>query len=201
MADMPRIPLPSSRDDLTEDAQREVWDRVVSGPRGRVVGPLRAAIHAPELARAWSALGESLRFGTSLGKRLSELAIIVTGRRWSAQVEWTVHAQAAADAGVEPAIIAAIRDGAPPRFAQPDDALVYDYTRLLLRDGTVPAALHAQVTQRFGVKGVVELTALVGYYTMVSMTLNAHGIPLPEGETEPLAAPARGLFELPARQA
>lgn len=192
-----RIPLPAKRDDLATDAQREVWDRVVSGPRGRVVGPLRAAIHAPDLARTWSALGESLRFGTSLGKRLSELAIIVTGRRWSAQVEWTVHAQAAADAGVEPHIIAAIRDGAPPRFTQPEDALVYDYARLLLRDGTVPAALHAQVTQRFGVQGVVELTALVGYYSMVAMTLNAHEIPLPDNAAPQLTAPPEGLFVQP----
>lgn len=194
---MPRIPLPALREDLTDDVQRAVWDGVVAGPRGRVIGPLRAAIHAPDLARAWSSLGESLRFGTSLGKRLSELAIIVTGRRWSAQVEWFVHARAAADAGLEPTVIDAIRDGIPPRFTQPDDALIYDYARLLLRDGTVPAALHARVTERFGVKGVVELTALVGYYSMVAMTLNAHEIPLPDDATPPLAAPAEGLFDQP----
>jgi 4-carboxymuconolactone decarboxylase len=194
---MSRIPLPAQREDLTDDAQRAVWDSVVAGPRGRVVGPLRAAIHAPDLARAWSSLGESLRFGTSLGKRLSELAIIVTGRRWSAQVEWFIHAQAAADAGLEPPIIDAIRDGRPPRFAQSDDALVYDYARLLLCHGAVPADLHARVTQRFGVKGVVELTALVGYYSMVAMTLNAHGIPLPDDAAPPLVAPAEGLFDLP----
>lgn len=194
---MPRIPLPATRDDLEDDAQRAVWDKVVAGPRGRVIGPLRAAIHAPVLAQAWSTLGESLRFGTSLGKRLSELAIIVTGRRWSAQVEWFVHARAAADAGLEPSIIEAIRDGRPPSFTQPDDALIYDYARLLLRDGNVPAALHAQVTQRFGVKGVVELTALVGYYSMVAMTLNAHEIPLPEAATPELAAPSQGLFDQP----
>jgi 4-carboxymuconolactone decarboxylase len=200
MAEMPRIPLPATREDLSTDAQREVWDRVVSGPRGRVVGPLRAAIHAPGLARAWSALGEALRFNTSLGKRLAELAIIVTGRRWSAQVEWHVHAQAAAEAGLEPDIIAAIRDGAPPRFAQPDDALVYDYARLLLRDGDVPDALHAAATARFGVQGVVELTALVGYYSMVAMTLNAHAIPLPDGAAPALRAPPEGLFDQPAAQ-
>ncbi|MBW6398269.1 carboxymuconolactone decarboxylase family protein [Roseomonas sp. HJA6] len=194
---MPRIPLPATREDLADDAQRAVWDSVVAGPRGRVIGPLRAAIHAPDLARAWSALGESLRFGTSLGKRLSELAIIVTGRRWSAQVEWFVHAQAAADAGLEPEVIAAIRDGAPPDFTHPDDALIYDYARLLLRDGTVPAALHAQVTERFGVPGVVELTALIGYYSMVAMTLNAHDVPLPDGATPPLTAPPEGLFAQP----
>lgn len=193
---MPRIPLPSSRDELDE-AQQAVWDKVVSGPRGQVIGPLRAAIHNAELARNWSALGESLRFGTSLGKRLSELAIVVTGRRWSAQVEWYVHARVAAENGVEPEVIEAIKDGKPPRFTQPDDALVYEYARLLLQEGDVPDELHARATARFGVKGVVELTALVGYYSMVAMTLNAHGVPLPDDAPLPLTAPARGLFELP----
>ena len=75
--------------------------------------------------------------------------------------------------------------------------MVYDYARLLLRDGNVPTALHARVTERFGVKGVVELTALVGYYSMVAMTLNAHAIPLPDAAAPPLAAPAQGLFDQP----
>ena len=104
---MPRIPLPSSRDELDE-AQRAVWDTVVSGPRGQVIGPLRAAIHNAELAGRWSALGETLRFSTSLEKRLSELAICVTGRRWSSQVEWFVHAATAAKVGVAPAVLEAM---------------------------------------------------------------------------------------------
>jgi 4-carboxymuconolactone decarboxylase len=194
----PRIPLPSSRDEL-DAAQREVWDKVVAGPRGTVIGPLRAAIHNAELAARWSAMGEALRFNTSLPKRLSELAICVTGRRWSSQVEWWVHARVAAEAGIAPAILDAIRAGTPPRFADPAEALVYDFARALQQDGRVPDATYQAAREAFGVKGVVELTALVGYYTMVSMTLNAHGIPLPDGEAEPLEPPASGLFDLPDR--
>lgn len=194
---MPRIPLPATRDDLAEDAQRAVWDRVVAGPRGTVIGPLRAAIHNAELAGAWSALGESLRFNTSLGKRLAELAIIVTGRRWSAQVEWFVHARVAAEAGLEAEVIEAIRAGAPPRFHRTDDRLVYEFARLLLQRGDPGPELHAAATARFGVKGVVELTALIGYYSMVAMTLNAHEVPLPGDAAPPLVAPETGLFELP----
>lgn len=193
----PRIPLPS-RDELDE-AQRAVWDRVVSGPRGQVIGPLRAAIHNAQLAGCWSALGEALRFNTSLPKRLSELAICVTGRRWSSQVEWWVHARVAAEAGVPTEVLDAIKTGEPPVFTRADEALVYDFARALQHDGRVPEAIYAAAVEAFGVKGVVELTALVGYYTMVSMTLNAHGIPLPEGEAEPLRAPAEGLFSLPPR--
>lgn len=190
----PRIPLPG-REEL-DDAQRAVWDRVVSGPRGTVIGPLRAAIHNAELAGRWSAMGEALRFGTSLPKRLSELAICVTGRRWSSQVEWWVHARVAEEAGIAPAILDAIREGRPPVFADPQERVVYEFARELQQSGRVPDAIHAAVRESFGVKGVVELTALIGYYTMVSMTLNAHGIPLPDGEADPLEPPATGLFEL-----
>lgn len=192
---MARIPLPSSRDELDE-AQRKVWDGVVSGPRGQVIGPLRAAIHNAELAERWSALGESLRFSTSLDKRLSELAICVTGRRWSSQVEWFVHAATAAKVGVSAGVLDAIREGRAPTFDKRDEAVVYEFARTLQADGRVPDAIYDEARALFGVKGVVELTALVGYYTMVSMTLNAHGVPLPDGEVEPLVAPATGLFTL-----
>lgn len=194
----PRIPLPASREELDE-AQRAVWDKVVAGPRGQVIGPLRAAIHNAELAARWSAMGEALRFNTSLPKRLSELAICVTGRRWSSQVEWWVHARVAAESGIAPAILDAIREGRPPVFAQPDEALVYDFARCLQQDGRVPDGTYHAAREAFGVRGVVELAALIGYYTMVSMTLNAHGVPLPDGEAEPLAPPATGLFSLPER--
>jgi 4-carboxymuconolactone decarboxylase len=179
-------------------AQRRVHDAIISGPRGTLIGPLRAAIHNPELAERWSALGEILRFRTSLPKRLSELAILVTGRRWTSQVEWWVHARAAADAGLDAAIIAAIREGAVPDFDDAKEALVYRFACALQQNGQVPRDIYDDAVRQFGVAGVVELTALIGYYTMVSMTLNAHEIPLPEGVAEPLEAPSSGgLHVLP----
>jgi 4-carboxymuconolactone decarboxylase len=193
---MPRISLPASPDGL-DAAGREVWAEVTAGPRGRMAAPLRAAIHNPDLARHWSRLGEVLRYRTGLGPRLSELAILVTGRRYSAQVEWFVHAREAARAGLSPQVIEAIRDGRPPPFADGDEALVYAYARDLLMEGRVDEALHRRTTARFGVRGVVELTALVGYYVMVAMTLNAHEVPLPEEAPPPLRPPPSGLFALP----
>src|SRR5215210_2266506 len=75
---MPRITLPSP-ESMAPD-QRRVYDRIVSGPRGRIQGPLRAALHNAELADRWQALGELLRYNTTLTPRQSELAILVTGR-------------------------------------------------------------------------------------------------------------------------
>jgi 4-carboxymuconolactone decarboxylase len=192
---VPRLPLPGPEQLSPE--QRAVFDKVVAGPRGRVQGPLRALIHSPELAARWSELGEYLRYRISLPAKLKELAIITVGRRWSAQVEWHVHSRAALAAGLGADIVAAIRDGEAPAFADPDEALVYGYTRELQLHGTVSAALHAAAHDRFGLAGVVELTALIGYYTMVSLVLNAHEIPLPEGAVPEIAAPAAGLAPLP----
>lgn len=180
---MARIPLPG-RDELSPE-QAAVHDRVVAGPRGTIIGPLRAAIHNPELAAAWSALGEVLRFRTALPKRLNELAIILTARRFNSQIEWWVHARAAAEAGLPPAIIDAIRDGRPPAL-DAAEAEVHAFTRALHHDGQVPLPVYDAIVARWGARGVVDLTALIGYYTMVSYTLNAHEIPLPDGVAPPL---------------
>jgi 4-carboxymuconolactone decarboxylase len=177
--------------------QKRVHDAVVAGPRGQVIGPLRAVIHSPELAERWSSLGEFLRFGTCLPPRLNELAIIVTGRRWSSQIEWWVHARAAAAAGLPDDVIEAIRTGEAPAFADVDDAAIYEYARQLQLNGQVDEATYTAVVKRWGARGAVELTGVIGYYTMVSMTLNAHEIPLPDGVASPVQAPEEGLFPLP----
>lgn len=181
---MARIPLPTPESMTPE--QRRVHDAVVAGPRGAVVGPLRAVLHSPELADRWQRLGEFLRYRTSLPPRLSELAILVTARRWNSQVEWYVHARAALGAGLPQAVIDAIRLGRSPEFDAPDDAAVYEYARELQEFGQVSESVYGKVLGRWDALGVVELTALIGYYSMVSMTLNAHQIPLPGGAEPPL---------------
>ncbi|PZW45958.1 4-carboxymuconolactone decarboxylase [Humitalea rosea] len=192
---MPRIPLPAR--DTMDAEQARVHDGIVAGPRGTVIGPLRAVIHSPVLAERWSALGETLRYDTVLPKRLNELAIIMTGRRYTSLIEWWVHSRAAAAAGLPETVIEAIRRVEPPVFAEAADAEVYEYVRELMQTGRVSAAHYDAVVARWAARGVVELTALVGYYSMVSMTLNAHGIPLPDGIEDTLAPHPEGLVELP----
>src|SRR5262245_4296147 len=104
-----RIPL------LTPDAmtaeQKRVYDQVVAGPRGKVQGPLLAALHRPDLADKWQQLGEILRYRTSLLPKLNELAILVTARFWNCQLEWLIHAEAATKAGLRPSVIDDIKHG------------------------------------------------------------------------------------------
>jgi 4-carboxymuconolactone decarboxylase len=181
---MARIPLPTP-DSLTPEGRR-VYDAIASGPRGGVRGPLRAALHRPELADKWQQLGELLRYRTSLPPRLSELAILVTARHCNCQLEWLIHAEMARKAGLAEEIIEAVRSRRQPADADPAEHDVYAYADELNRLSTVSEATHRLISGRFGVVGVVELTALIGYYTMVAMTLNAHDIPLPEGAAPPL---------------
>ena len=176
---MPRINLPSP--EQMDPAQRAVYDRIVSGPRGKIQGPLRAALHNPELADKWQALGALLRYGTSLPPRLSELAILVTGRACQSPFEWYAHRIEAEKVGIEAPILEALLAQTLPPGLSEDEAAVYHYAVELNRDKSVSDATYATALARFGERTVVELTALVGYYTMVAMTLNCHEIPLPEG--------------------
>ncbi|MFK8033923.1 MAG: carboxymuconolactone decarboxylase family protein [Hyphomicrobiales bacterium] len=174
----PRIPL-LGPDELNE-AQKAVYDKIVSGPRGALVGPLRAALHNPSLADRWQALGQVLRYETSLPPDLNELAILVTARHWNSELEWTIHARAAREAGLGEGVIEAIRVCEAPKFTSALEREIYEFSRELLEFGKVGDSAYGTLLDRWGTIGVVEVTALVGYYSMVAMTLNAHGIPLPE---------------------
>jgi 4-carboxymuconolactone decarboxylase len=179
-----RIPLPAP--DAMTPEQRRVYDQIVSGPRGTLVGPLRAALHRPELADKWQQLGELLRYRTSLPPRISEVAILVTARRWNCQVEWHMHAIAAAHAGVAADVVEDIKQRRRPATADAQTLAIYDYAAELTASGSVAQTTYDAVRLAWNDVGVVELTALIGYYTMVAMTLNAHEIPLPAGIEPPL---------------
>ena len=185
---MPRIPLVTEASMTTE--QRRVYDAMRSGPRRSVpVGPLAAAMHRPDLAEKWSDLGLVLRFNSSFPARIREFVILLTGRFWDCQFEWFSHEAEARKAGVSDATIETLRAGGGS-FAAPDEQAIHDYAIELLRDHRVSDASYQRILQAYGTAGIVELTALIGYYAMVALTLNAHDIGAPDGATSPL--PDRG---------
>jgi len=190
VSNMPRISLPAP--EHMDAAQRAVYDKIVSGPRGKIQGPLRAALHNPELADKWQALGALLRYGTGLPPRLSELAILVTGRACQSPFEWYAHRIEAEKVGIEARIIDALLAQTLPPGMSDDDTAVYHYAVELNQHDSVSDATYARALSRFGERTVVELTALIGYYTMVAMTLNCHEIPLPEGAAPAFLLPQQG---------
>jgi len=181
---MPRIPLVSEAS--MTDEQRRVYDAMMNGPRrSPPVGPLAAAMHRPGLAEAWSALGLVLRFNSSLPPRLREFVILLVGRHWDCQFEWFSHEPEARKAGLSTETIETLRQGGAT-FAAADEQLIYDYATELLRHHHAADATYQAVLAAYGTARIVELTALIGYYCMVALTLNAHEIGVPEGAQPPL---------------
>ena len=173
-------------DEMTPD-QRRVAEAAASGKRGRLPAPLRAWLHSPEMGDRAQRLGEFLRYDTSLDPGLSELAILVTARAWTAQYEWYAHKREALKAGIDPSVIDAIARRQSPMLSDPRAQAVYDYAQELHTHHMVTEPVHAAAVAAVGETGVVELVGLLGYYTLVAMTLNAFEIDVPHGEKPELA--------------
>ncbi|HWA81353.1 MAG TPA: carboxymuconolactone decarboxylase family protein [Acetobacteraceae bacterium] len=171
-----------------DEEQRRVHDAVLAGPRGRVTAQMPFWLRSPGLADPAQRLGAFLRFESELPAKLRELAILVTARATTAQVEWCIHRPIAETAGLSPAIADAIAARAEPVFTDEDEALTYALARALCQSYGIGEALFGRGLARFGEKGMVELVGLVGYYTMVAMTLNAFDADLPEGMASPLSS-------------
>lgn len=168
---------------MTQD-QRAVAEQITAGPRGEVRGPFLALIHHPALAGRIQALGEELRWKSKLPKRLLELAVLVTARRWSCQHEWFMHEKLAREAGLDATIIAAIAERVFPQDASPEEAETYQFCAEAHASGRVGDATFEAVKARFGLDGALELLVACGYYSMMAMVLNSAGMPLP-GNAEP----------------
>lgn len=159
--------------------QKTVYDAIASGPRGRVRGPLAVWLHRPKLADLAQALGEYCRYGTSLEKRLSELAILIMGRTWNAEFEWWAHKPIALKEGVSEAVVEAIRTGVTPVFDKEDELVVYDFLITLHKDRAIPDALYGRAVAVLGEERVVDLVGIAGYYSLISMTIQVFGIQPP----------------------
>ena len=179
--------LPDLTPEKMSPAQRNVHNAIDSGPRGVVQGPLKVWLHSAELASRAQDLGAVCRYHTSLPKRLSELAILITGAHWKAGFEWFVHAPEAIKAGIDPAVVEAIHAGREPEFSRTDEAALYAFTHEMLEQRSVSDSTYKQAVAALGELGTVELVGILGYYALISMTIVAFEVPVPEGAPEPFA--------------
>ena len=153
---------------------------VVSGKRGKVPAPMIPWLRNPELARRAQRLGELLASTARLSPKLSELAILVCARHWNSHHEWTAHKSIALEAGLDPQTIsdiAARKSG--PHLRSERERIVYRVAHSLLAQGLLDDALYDEGMAVLGECGMVDLVAILGYYSMVALTLNAFRIGLP----------------------
>jgi 4-carboxymuconolactone decarboxylase len=186
------IPL----ENLTPE-QRTLYDAIRSGPRsklpnsgaskpGPLGGPFNLFLRSPGIGDCVQKLGEEIRFRSSLPSKLNEMAILVTARFWTSQYEWYAHCKLALDAGLDPAVAQDIAEGRRPEKMDADEAIVYDFSHELHAAHGVSDASYKRALERFGERGVFDLIAVNGFYSLVSMCLNVDRTPLPEGVPVPL---------------
>jgi 4-carboxymuconolactone decarboxylase len=174
-----------SPDGMNAD-QKATYEEAVAGKRGAAPAPMMAWLNSPDMARHATRLGEQLRFNTMFPPKLSEIAILVTARHWTAHYEWWAHKRLALKGGLDVAIIDAIRDRRTPSFDDPKAAMIYDVAKSLHEGHGLAQPLYDAAIALLGERGLVEIIGLCGYYTMVSMTLNTFDFGLPDGEVSEL---------------
>ncbi|MEJ2377676.1 MAG: carboxymuconolactone decarboxylase family protein, partial [Pseudolabrys sp.] len=119
----------------------------------------------------------------------SEFAILCTARTWRAQYEWYAHAPMAEKAGVKPQTIASLRVGREPKLAPKDERAIYAFVQELYKKKRVSNRTYKRVQSLLGDKATVELVGILGYYALISMTLNVFRMLPPEGEALAFAEP------------
>lgn len=172
------------------EAQLKAARDLASGQRGRINmdGPNALLLRSPELMSRTQRVGEYLRYNSAIPPRLSEFAILVTARQWTAQVEWLTHYPIALKAGIDAAVADDLAQGRHPAGMKEDEAIVYQFLKELHETKTVSDATAKSALDKFGENGVIDLVGLTGYYTLLAMVLNVARMPLPGGVAPPLQA-------------
>lgn len=163
--------------DLMTDRQKQVYDAIISGPRGQVRGPLAVWLHRPELASKAQNLGQYCRYDSALPPRLSELAILTTARIWDAAFEWQAHVPHALAGGITPAVIASLASDETPQFDKVDEAVVHAFSCELNMTRSVTNETFDSTIECLGTDATVDLVGVLGYYALISMTIKAFDLP------------------------
>ena len=165
--------LPTIAPDRYTDEQKRAAAEFQAARQVPVFGPFEPLMYSPQVMNHARAMGDYLRYKSAIGNTLSELVILITAREWTQDYEWYVHYPIALKAGIRPETVDAIADGRRPSGMNEDEEIVYEFATELLRNKRVSDHSFDRVEKRFGKKGVVDLTGIVGYYTFLAMQLNA----------------------------
>jgi 4-carboxymuconolactone decarboxylase len=198
LATLIAMPQPSRAEDITRfaplkaeelnPAQKAWAESIAAPPRNAKFTnpPYRAYIRNPDLAPRLTALTEYLRWNTSLPPRLSELAILITARQWTAQYEWFAHYPLALKGGLDARVANDIAAGKRPDNMKDDEAALYDLAIALYRDKKVSDPIYKAALEKFGERGIMDIIGIIGYYDITSMTLITMQAEAPNDSVPPL---------------
>jgi 4-carboxymuconolactone decarboxylase len=176
---------PLRPDELDPD-QRAVYDaladppgRVRTDPDGGLQGPFDAMLRAPRSGAALQSVGAALRYRSVLPERVRELATLQVAAHHRSDFEWYAHAPIAAAAGLSAAVLESVRTGVSVEPDDPAERVAAIVVAQLLTTGDVDDDAWADAVGHHGEAGAVELTTLVGYYSLLAMQMRVLRVPLP----------------------
>lgn len=181
-------PLPPER---RSEAQQRAAAELEAGPRGRLEGPFIPLLRSPELFEHLQKTGAYLRFASALPDRLREFVILLVARRWSQPVEWAIHHPLALQAGLAEATLQAVAEGRRPTALPEAEAIAYAVWDELDRHRSLSDTTYGRAVQLLGEAGLIDLIALIGYYSLLAMVMNVARTPPPAPEADRLGGPLR----------
>ena len=187
--------MPRFRPGELTDEQRQLYEELLHGPRGQgrqffaladadgvLTGPFNAMLASPRVGTAVQRLGAALRYQTDVPDQVRELVILIVAAHLGSEFEWDAHVIIARRHGVDDAVIAALRDGRPPSFADGAQRAAYDLAVAVLRGEDIPDDRYDAITAALGTSGVFDVSAIVGYYWLLAAQLRLFRVERPANE-------------------
>jgi len=178
MKNRPRVAPVKARSELPAEHQA-VADAVVK-QYGEIRGPWGILLHSPKLAERVLPLVPFFHKESIVEGRLRSIAILTAVRELDADYVWSAQAAAARRNGVSEEHIELLRTKGEPDKLPAEAREIVAYARQLMRARRVEQATFDALKNRHGTQWLVEMTACIGYFGMVSGIANAFEIPAPE---------------------
>ncbi|CAG2136105.1 carboxymuconolactone decarboxylase family protein [Cupriavidus plantarum] len=158
--------------DLNDPEIKPVVDRIVA-ERGGVLHLYQMLLHSPPVANGWLTYLTAIRQQSTLPGNLRELVIMRVAGLNGAPYEADQHAPIALKEGVTQAQLDALPTWRDSTLFSDTERAVLAYTDAMTRQIQVDPAIFAAVAEHFSHRHVIELTATVAAYNMVSRFLEA----------------------------
>ncbi|HTH96962.1 MAG TPA: carboxymuconolactone decarboxylase family protein [Stellaceae bacterium] len=183
-----RLPVPK-REDL-DAAGKKTYDAATSGSSiAGLQGPSGIQLYSPEASQHIQALVRYFRKDSGIPPKVREIAILSAARAMSNKFEWAAHEPVARKAGVSEATIDAIKNRGPISGLPATDALIIKLARETFDDHHVTPETFAAAKKAFGSKQLVDITLLMGDYSMTAALLTVFDMQLRPGEVSDLPMP------------
>ena len=175
---MPRVTPITNRSELPAEHQA-VADAVLK-VYGDIRGPWTMLLHSPKLTAKMLPLTPFFWNESIVEGKLRSVGILAAVREREAAYVWAAQVGMARKNGVREEVIDLLRArGDPGKLPAPEREIV-TYVRQLLRTNRVDQATFDALKNRFGAQWLVELTATIGYFGLVSGIANAFEVPAPQ---------------------